>query len=154
MLPNCELSFFSSSGVSAMRVSCATYLMLKSDEAMWTSLNSKPKVQSPKWKNFATFRASPRLLFFVKLPLDERFQIGDGLGGISAANMQRHFTAGAGGEHHQAHDAFAVNFFPILFHKNITLKLVGGFDEKRRRPGMDAQLIGNGEFFGQKLTTG
>src|ERR1700761_7687642 len=139
MLLNCALSFFSSSGVSAMRARCATYLMLKSDEAMGISLNLKSKVQSPKWRNFSLEAQQP--LFLVKLPLDERFEFGDGLRAVGAADMEDNFAAGAGRQHHQAHNAFAVDFFAVLFHENIARELVRGLHKKRRRPGMDAQLI-------------
>jgi hypothetical protein len=52
-----------------------------------------------------------------------------------------------GGEHHEPHDAFSINFLAIFFHKNIRLETIGSLDELRGRAGMDAELVENGEIF-------
>ena len=56
-------------------------------------------------------------------------------------DVQGQFAAGAGGEHHQAHDALAVDFFAVLFHEDVAGKPVGGLDEQGGGPGVDAQLV-------------
>lgn len=63
----------------------------------------------------------------------------------------------AGGKHHESHDAFAIDFLTILLNEDVRLETVGGFDKLRRRTGMDAELVENGEiFFGHEgwLTPG
>src|SRR5664280_2639896 len=45
----------------------------------------------------------------VELALDQSFEFGDRLGGIRSVGVNEQFAAGAGREHHQAHDAFAVD---------------------------------------------
>ena len=77
--------------------------------------------------------------FLVKLAFDERFNLGDGLGRIVAVGMDGEFAAGAGGEHHQSHYAFAVDFFAVLFHEDVAREPVGGLDEECGGPGMDAR---------------
>ena len=52
----------------------------------------------------------------------------------------------AGGKHHEAHNAFTVNLFPVLFDGDLTGELAGGFDELRRRPGVDPELVADSEF--------
>ena len=91
------------------------------------------------------------LSVLIKLPFDQGFDFGDGLLGIRAAGVQGHFAAGTEGEHHQSHDAFAVDFFAVLFHENLGRKAVGSLDEQSGGPGVDAQLVGNCEFLGEKL---
>ena len=67
--------------------------------------------------------------------------------GIRAVSTDGNDGAVTGGEHHQAHDALAIDFLSILFNEDIRLESVGGFDELRRRAGMDAQFVENGEIF-------
>jgi hypothetical protein len=43
---------------------------------------------------------SKMISFLIKLPLNEGFEFGNGLGGIIATNVQGQFAAGTGGEHH------------------------------------------------------
>lgn len=50
-------------------------------------------------------------------------------------------------QHHEAHDALAVYFFPVLFNVDFGLEAVGGFHELGSRSGVDAEFILNGEFF-------
>ena len=61
--------------------------------------------------------------------------------GVRAFDVQGEFAAGAGGEHHQAHDAFAVDLFAVFFHKDVARKPVGGLDEERGGPRMNAELV-------------
>ena len=65
--------------------------------------------------------------------------------------MEGDFAAGTGGEHHQAHDTLAVDFFAVLFDKNVASVSGGHLYEHGGRTGMDARLIGDGEFLGKKL---
>ena len=99
------------------------------------------------FKNFGR----PFDLFLVKLSLDEGFDFSDGLSGVCAANVQDQFTAGAGGEHHQAHDAFAVDFFTVLFNKNFSRKPISGFHKESSGPGVNAQLVNDDKFLGEEL---
>jgi hypothetical protein len=98
-------------------------------------------------KNFG----SPFDLFLVKLSPDEGFEFGNGLLCVRAANIQGQFAAGAGGEHHQAHDAFAIDFFTVLFDVNFGHKPVGGLHKESGGPGVNAQLVDDGEFPGEEL---
>ncbi|MPN41521.1 hypothetical protein SDC9_189073 [bioreactor metagenome] len=61
--------------------------------------------------------------------------------------MHSDFAAGAGGEHHEPHNAFAINGFPILLNENIAAEAIGCFDKKRRRPGMNPELVRDREVF-------
>ena len=92
-----------------------------------------------------------QFLFLIKLSFDEGFEFGDGLQCVRAAGVDDQSAARPGGEHHQTHDAFAVDFFAVLFHENFGRKAVGGLDEQGGGPGVDAQLVGNCEFLGEKL---
>src|ERR1035437_1677084 len=89
--------------------------------------------------------------FLIKLALDEGFEFGDGGVGVHTFDVQGDFAAGAGGEHHQAHDALAVDFFAVLFHEYVAAEARGNFNKHGRRPGVDARLVGDGEFLGEKL---
>lgn len=53
----------------------------------------------------------------------------------------------ASGEHHQSHNAFAIDFFPVFFHGDVGLETVGGFHELGCWPGMDAEFVDDREFF-------
>lgn len=53
----------------------------------------------------------------------------------------------AGGKHHQAHDAFPINFLAVFFDKNIGLKSIRDFHELSGRSGMDAEFVEDGEIF-------
>ena len=61
--------------------------------------------------------------------------------------MNGQLTARAGRKHHQAHDAFAIHFFPVLFDENVAREAISRLDEHGRGPGMDPQLIGDHKVF-------
>ena len=67
------------------------------------------------------------LLFLVKLPQDQGFEFGQDGGGVVALDVEGDFAAGAGGQHHQAHDALAVDLFAVLFHKDVAGVAIGDF---------------------------
>ena len=87
-------------------------------------------------------------LFLVELAVHEVFQFADGGVGVCAFDVESDFAAGAGCEHHQTHDALAVNLFTVLFNEDITGESIRGFNEHSRRPGMNAQLVRNQQIFG------
>ena len=91
-------------------------------------------------------------LFLVELALDESFDFHERFGGVGTDGVNGQFAAGTGGEHHQTHDAFAIDLFAIFLHENIAGKPARGFDKHGRRPGMNARFVGDGEFLRQELT--
>src|SRR5438046_10423183 len=103
---------------------------------------AKTRTKTRKTRRKGT-RSSPEpRSVLVKLPSDDQaFQIIDGFGGVVAFGMNGQFAARTGGEHHQAHDAFAVHFLTVLFHRNLALVAIGSFDKQRRRPGVNAQFV-------------
>ncbi len=98
------------------------------------------------WAGFQGMRS-----VLVELAVDEGFEFGERLVGVVALGVDGDSAAGVGGQHHQAHDALAVDLFAVLFHEDVAAKAVGGFDEHGRRPGVDARLVGDGEFLGEEL---
>ena len=58
----------------------------------------------------------------------------------------------AGGQHHQSHDALAVDLLTVLFHPDFRLVAVGNLDETRRRPGVHPQLVEDDEVFAALLS--
>ena len=56
------------------------------------------------------------------------------------------FAAGAGGQHHQAHDALAVDRLAVLLDEHFAVKEVGRLDEQGGGPGVDAQLVHHDQF--------
>ena len=87
----------------------------------------------------------------IKLALDEGLDLHEGLLGVGAAGVDGEFAAGAGGEHHEADDAFAVDFFAVLFHKDFRGELVGGFDKTGGGPGVDALLVQDRQLLAEGL---
>lgn len=84
---------------------------------------------------------------FLELAGDEILKGGHRGIGVRTVGADGDDGAVAGGEHHQAHDALAIDFLTILLNEDVRLETVGGFDELRRRAGMDAELVENGEIF-------
>jgi hypothetical protein len=106
-----------------------------------------PMMQMSSLRNFG----GPFDLFLVKLSLDEGFDFSNGLLRVVTANVQDQFAAGAGGEHHQSHDAFAIDFFTVLFNKNFGRKSVGSLHKESGGPGVNAQLVDDDNFLGEEL---
>jgi hypothetical protein len=84
-------------------------------------------------------RISPSIL--VKLAFDQGFDLGEGLVGVVAFAMDDDFAARSGGQHHQTHDAFAVDLFAVLFDEDAAGKFIDNTDKHGGGPGMDAQLV-------------
>jgi hypothetical protein len=55
--------------------------------------------------------------------------------------------AAARRQHHQTHDALAVDLFAIFFDQNVALESVGRLDEQRGGAGMNAKLVDDGQLF-------
>ena len=72
----------------------------------------------------------------------------DGLQCILTFGMDVEFTAWTGRQHHHSHDTLAINDLAILFNQHFALKAIGRLDEQCRWTGMDAQFVGNHQFFG------
>ena len=61
--------------------------------------------------------------------LIRRFEFGERLGSIVAFGVDGQFAARAGGQHHQAHDALAVDLLAVFLDKDVAVKAVGGLDK-------------------------
>src|SRR5690606_13431515 len=51
-------------------------------------------------------------------------------------------------EHHEAHDALAVDFFAVLLHPDVTGKAIGELDELRGGTGMETVFVRDSQFAG------
>src|SRR5580704_10652561 len=102
MWVNCAPNFCSSSVVKAMRARCATYLMSKSEGMR--------------------LRRRSRL---VELAIDQLLDRPEGFVTILALAGNHEFGPRTGGQHHQAHDALAVNLFAVLFNHDFAGKAIG-----------------------------
>ena len=82
---------------------------------------------------------------FLELASD---QVGDGVErgvGVGAIGAYGDDRAVAGGEHHQAHDALAIDFLAILLDEDVGLEAIGRFDKLGGGTGVDAELVEDGE---------
>ena len=82
-------------------------------------------------------------LILVEVSGEKFLKFADGALGVGAFGGDVEFAAWAGGEHHKAHDTLAVDDLPVFFDEDIAGEAVGGFDEHRGGPGVDAQFIGD-----------
>src|SRR4051812_34371803 len=85
----------------------------------------------------------------VELALQQCFDFMDGMSCIAAFGQNEQFAARPGGEHHQAHDALAIDPLTVLLDENLTIEAIGGTDEHRGGASMDPQFIGYDQFFGK-----
>src|ERR1035441_7231708 len=135
MFPNCSLILCSSSVERDRRARWATY---------FTSISTADmgRVKREVWgvRRYSSL--------FVELAVHEGFNLGQGLRGVMAVGVDGDCAARTGGQHHQAHDAFAVDLLAVLFHEDVAAKAVGGFDKHGRGPGMNAQLVRDLKIFG------
>src|SRR5208283_163912 len=69
----------------------------------------------------------------------------EGLVGVVAFAMNDNVAARPGGEHHEAHDAFAVDLFAVLFDEVAAGEFIDEADEHGGGPGMDAELVEHDE---------
>lgn len=83
----------------------------------------------------------------VELSPHERFQFLDGLKRVLTLRADVKFATGPSGQHHHPHDALAVDGLAAFFDVNFTVKTVGRLYKQSSWPGVDAQLIGDHEFF-------
>ena len=65
---------------------------------------------------------------------------------VVALDRDGDFTSRSGGKHHQSHNAFAVHFFAVFFHKNFAIKSVRRLDEHGGGARMDAQFVLHDQF--------
>jgi len=75
-------------------------------------------------------------------------QLGNRSGGVFSFCPNVQFAPRPGREHHQAHDAFAIDPLAVLFHKNVALKAVGRLDKHRCGPGVNAEFVPNHQLAG------
>ena len=68
-------------------------------------------------------------------------EVRPSLSNEEALRMNGEFAAGPGGEHHQAHDAFAVHLFTIFLDENLAIKAIGGLDEQSGGTGVNAEFV-------------
>lgn len=88
------------------------------------------------------FRGPSVFLEFASDEVGDGVERGVGVGAIGAYGDDR---AVAGGEHHQAHDALAIDFLAILLDEDVGLEAIGRFDKLGGRTGVDAELVEDGE---------
>src|SRR5688572_16341647 len=84
----------------------------------------------------------------IKLPFHQRFDFHDRLGGIVTLGEDEQFAARASRQHHQAHDALAVDLLTVLLDEDIALEAVGRLDEHGGGPGMDSEFVDHDHFLG------
>lgn len=124
------------------------------DELCSFEIKTNRTVVTAKYDGYANGKTNSdevvvRKLFLVKLALEQRLDLSHSGVGVLAIGMDGEFAARAGGQHHQAHDAFAVHLLAILLDEDIAGEPVCSLDEHGGGPGVDAQLVHDGEFLGQ-----
>src|SRR5262245_52762330 len=65
----------------------------------------------------------------VELAADEHLDLDNSPSRIVTLGVQEQFAARAGCEHHQAHDAFAIDLLAIFLDENVAIKAIGSLDE-------------------------
>src|SRR5204863_9710851 len=63
----------------------------------------------------------------VELAFEERIQFVEGPGGVFSLSLNREFAPRPGSQHHQAHDALAVDLLAVLLDEDIAAEAVGRF---------------------------
>jgi hypothetical protein len=93
---------------------------------------------------------------FLEIPRNERCESGESLLRIFALRTDPEHRTMSRSKHHEAHNALAVNFFPIFLNANIASEFARRFDKLGGGPGVDAKLVANGEFaaLGGRLNQG
>ena len=84
---------------------------------------------------------------FLKIPSNQLTNRFESLVGLITPGGHLDDRAMPRRQHHQAENAFAIDFVVVLFHADFTGKGVRDFDELGSRSGMNSKLIGDGEFF-------
>src|SRR5438034_10325104 len=93
--PSCAPNFCSSSALKLRRAKCATYF---------------------------TSRSVAAILLLVEVSLDQSFQLDHRARRIFSFSQKQQFAAWPCGEHHQAHDALAIDALAILLDVNLALE--------------------------------
>lgn len=78
---------------------------------------------------------------FVEFPGEKGLEFHQHLRGVFAGGEKLDFGAPGGGEHHEAHDALAVNLFLVLFDEHLGFEFIGNPNDHGSRTGMDSHLI-------------
>src|SRR2546421_6569255 len=86
-------------------------------------------------------------LLFVEFLPDQFFQLFHYLFGVRPFTANRELRSLPGSEHHQAHDAFAVDLFAFLFHPDLGTMTAGDPDEHRRGAGMQTETVNDRDLF-------
>ena len=79
--------------------------------------------------------------FFVELALKQCFQLPHRRLGVRSLGDDDEFGALARRQHHQSHDALAIDLFAVLLDGDVAGIFVGGLDEQRHRSRVDAELV-------------
>ncbi|MFM2179171.1 MAG: hypothetical protein RL015_3269 [Verrucomicrobiota bacterium] len=87
------------------------------------------------------------LLHVSKTGVDEVFEICHRGLGVGAFSGEFDGFTTTGGQHHEAHDAFAIHGLVIFLHPDVALVFAGAFNELRGRTGVHAHFIADREFF-------
>ena len=87
------------------------------------------------WRRLVVF------LDFVEFAGEEGFEFDEHGFGVVTGGVETDFGAFAGGEHHEAHDAFAVHAFTVFFNKNVGFEFVGDADDHGGGARVDAHLV-------------
>src|SRR5215210_4716815 len=87
------------------------------------------------------------LFGFSKTSFNERLQLPQCLLLILAMRVDGYDAAFAGREHHNTHDAFAIDLAAALLELNLTGKVRGEIHELRGCAGVHAELVDNRDFF-------
>jgi hypothetical protein len=83
---------------------------------------------------------------FVEFASHEGFDFIESLMAILAFTGDLQFAAGTGGQHHQPHNALAVDLLAVLIDQDIAGEAIDEFDKEGGRAGMDAQLVDHNKF--------
>ena len=81
------------------------------------------------------------LLFLAEAGFDEALDFGDSFFCVGAFGVNRELRAFAGGEHHEAHDAFSIHAFAVLFHPDLGTVATGNFNKHSRRSCVEAIAV-------------
>src|SRR5438270_7933752 len=112
------------------------------------------------WNRVSPFSPSPlirrrvaRLSIFVKARLDELLNFIERPGGIRSFAADLQFRALPGGQHHQSHNAFAIDLFIFFFDPDVAAVAAGYFNEKCGWSRVETEAVHDGDFFFSLLRT-
>ncbi len=102
------------------------------------------------WEGFGAPWINKRLTFdrwgvsrsgLVELPTKEGVELCQHLWRVVTGHNKLHLRALACGQHHQAHDAFAIDLLFVLFDENVSFKLVCDAHDHGSRTCVNAHLV-------------